>query len=160
MQWLEGSWLAVLIHTSKPIFTAIEVVHVIAISSVILTIAIVDLRLLGLASTERPFSSLARAVLPWTWVAFALAAIAGSLMFISQATAYFMSTTFWIKMGIMLLAGINMIVFEFVTVRGVKTWDLDPMPPTPARLAGAISISCWALVFIFGRLTGFAVLPE
>jgi hypothetical protein len=160
MQWLEGSSLAVLIHRTKPIFTAIEVVHVIAISGVILTIALVDLRLLGLASTKRPFTSLARTVLPWTWAAFAVAAIAGSLLFISQATAYFASTTFWIKMGIMALAAINMIIFEFVTVRGVESWDRDPVPPTPARLAGGISITCWALVFIFGRLTGFSVLPE
>ncbi len=111
-------------------------VHVIAISLVIGSIAIVDLRLLGIASTKRPFTQLAREVLPFTWAAFVLAAMAGSLLFISQATAYFMSTTFWIKMSIMALAGINMLIFEFKTVCGVQKWGLDPTPPLPARLAG------------------------
>jgi hypothetical protein len=160
MEWLQASSLAVFIHQSKWAFTTIEVVHVIAISLVIGSIAIVDLRLLGIASTRRPFTQLAREVLPWTWAAFALAAVAGSLLFISQATAYFASTTFWIKMSIMLLAGINMLVFEFMTVRDVQKWDLDPTPPLPARLAGGISFTCWVLVFIFGRWTGFTVLPE
>jgi hypothetical protein len=160
MQWLEALPLAKFIHDSRWAFTTIEVIHVIAISLVISTIAMVDLRLLGLASTKRPFTELARAVLPWTWAAFVLAAIAGSLLFISQATAYFTTTTFWIKMSIMVLAGINMLIFEFDTVRGVQSWDVERTPPPRARLAGGVSITCWILVFIFGRWTGFSVMPE
>jgi len=80
-------------------------------------------------------------------------------LFISQATEYFVNTTFWIKMSIMVLAGTNMLIFEFITVRGVQKWDLEPSPPLPARLAGGISLVCWVLVFIFGRWTGFTVLP-
>ena len=160
MEWLQASSLAVFIHKTAWAFTTIELVHVIAISLVIGTIAIVDLRLLGFASTKRPFTGLARQVLPCTWTAFVIAAIAGSLLFASRATEYFVSTTFWIKMSIMVLAGINMLVFEFITVRGVQKWDLAPTPPLPARLAGGISISCWALVVVFGRWTGFSLLPE
>jgi hypothetical protein len=158
--WLQATALAVFIHQTKWAFTAIEVIHVIAISLVIGTIAMVDFRLLGFASIRRPFTELAREVLPWTWAAFVLAAIAGLLLFISQATAYAATTTFWVKMGIMLLAGINMLIFEFITVRGVQAWDRNPSPPFPARLAGGISFTCWILVFVFGRWTGFTVLPD
>ena len=160
MEWLQATSLAVYIHQTKWLFTTIEVVHVIAISMVIGSIAIVDLRLLGLASTKRPFTELAREILPWTWTAFIIAAIAGSMLFISQATQYFASTVFWIKMSVMALAGINMLIFEFMTVRDAQAWNLEPTPPLPARLAGGVSIMCWALVFIFGRWTGFSVLPE
>ena len=160
LEWLQASSLAVFIHQTKWAFTTIEVVHVIAISLVIGTIAIVDLRLLGLTSTKRPFTELAREILPYTWIAFVLAVITGSLLFVSRATEYFATTTFWIKMSIMLVAGINMLIFEFVTARSVQTWNLGPSPPLSARLAGGISLTCWFLVFIFGRWTGFSVLPE
>jgi hypothetical protein len=160
MQWLQSLPLAASIHQTKWLFTTIEVIHVVAISLVIGTISVVDLRLLGIASTRRPFTQLARQVLPFTWFAFALAAAAGSLLFISQATEYFVSTAFRIKIFIMLLAGINMMIFEFVTVRGVQAWDLGPPPPLQARLAGGISIACWLLVFILGRWTGFDILPD
>jgi hypothetical protein len=158
MEWLEASSLAVFIHNTAWAFTTIELVHVFAIALVIGTIAIVDLRLLGLASTKRPFTELARQVLPFTWVAFAVAVIAGSLLFISQATAYFASTTFRIKMLLIVAAGINMLIFELITVRGVKEWDLKPIPVRSARLAGGISIACWVLVLVFGRWTGFTVM--
>jgi hypothetical protein len=160
MEWLQATSLAVFIHQTKWAFTTVEVTHLIAISMVIGSIAIVDLRLLGLASTRRPFTELAREILPYTWVAFVLAAITGALLFISQATQYFVATTFWIKMAIMLAAGINMVIFEFITVRSVKDWDPAPSPPLQARLAGGISLACWLLVFVFGRWSGFAVLPE
>src|SRR4051794_36139801 len=147
------------IHQTKWVFTTIEVVHVIAISLVIGSIAMVDLRLLGYASTKRAFTEVARPVLRWTWTGFVLAALTGFLMFMSQAVDYFATATFRIKLILIALAGINMLIFEFITVRGVQTWDLNSAPPTPARLAGAISLTCWVLVFVFGRWTGFPIVP-
>ena len=92
---------------------AIETIHVIAITLVFGTIAIVDFRLLGLGSNNRPVTELCRDVLPWTWIAFAFAAVTGGLLFVSHATQYFGNTAFRAKMLLMLLAGINMVVFEF-----------------------------------------------
>ena len=77
----------------------------------------------------------------------------------SQAASYFVTNTFRIKLFIMFVAAVNMLIFEFVTVRGVQDWDKNPTPPPAARLAGGISLACWILVFVFGRWTGFSVLP-
>ena len=32
------------------------------------------------------------------------------------------------------------------------------MPPLAARLAGGLSLTCWVLVVVFGRWTGFTVM--
>jgi hypothetical protein len=156
LQWLQATPLAVFIHETKWARTTIEVVHVFAIAMMVATITIVDLRLLGLAFMKRPFTELARQVLPATWVAFVVAAIAGSLLFISEATDHFVNTAFQIKMLLIALAGINMLIFELITARGAPSWDLKA-PPLAAKLAGGISIACWALVIVFGRWTGFTM---
>jgi steroid 5-alpha reductase family enzyme len=160
LEWLQALPLAVFIHKKAWAFTTVEVVHVFAIAMVIGTIAIVDLRLLGFASTKRPVAELSRKVLPFTWAAFAIAVVAGSLLFISRAPEYFVNAMFWIKMALIVIAGINMMIFEFITVRGVKEWNLSPTPPLAARLAGGISIACWVLVLIFGRLIAFTLQTE
>jgi len=160
LEWLQASSLAVFIHKTTWAFTTVEVVHVFAISMVIGTIAIVDLRLLGFASTKRPVAELSKQVLPFTWAAFVLAVLAGVLLFISRATDYFVNPVFWIKMSLIVLAGINMMIFEFITVRGVQQWNLDPTPPSPARLAGGVSITCWVLVLLCGRLIAFTLPTE
>ena len=159
MEWLQSTSLAIAINQAKWLFTTIEVIHLIAISLVIGTIATVDLRLLGFASTKRPFTEIARPILPLTWAAFALAAITGSLLFMSKANDYFVTTTFRVKLVFLVLAATNMLVFEFITVKGVNEWNVKPTPPMAARLAGGISLACWLLIFIFGRWTGFAVQP-
>jgi uncharacterized membrane protein len=160
LEWLQALPWAVFIHQKAWAFTTVEVVHVFAISLVIATIMIVDLRLLGLASKKRPVSELSRQVLPFTWAAFVLAVIAGSLLFISRATDYFVNPMFWVKMALIVIAGINMMVFEFITVRSVQEWNLDPTPPRAARLAGGISIACWVLVLVCGRLIAFTLQTE
>src|SRR5256885_10074886 len=75
MEWLQTTSLAVFIHQTKWAFTTIEVIHLIAIAGVIGSIAVVDLRLLGLASARRPITQLARGVLPLTPAAFLISAI-------------------------------------------------------------------------------------
>ena len=62
------------------------------------TIAIIDLRLLGIASTRRPFRRIASDVLKWTWAAFALTVFTGFLMFITNAAVYYHNFFFRTKM--------------------------------------------------------------
>jgi uncharacterized membrane protein len=160
LEGLQASSWAVFIHNKAWAFTTVEVFHVFAVSLVLGTIAIVDLRLLGFALTKRPFAELSRQVLPFTWAAFVIAVLAGSLLFISRATDYFVNPVFWIKMALLTVAGINMMIFEFITVRDVQKWNLDPTPPQRARLAGGISIGCWVLVLFLGRLIAFTLPTE
>ena len=86
---LESSSIAVAIRTTVVAFPLIESAHVIGLTLVFGTIMIIDLRMLGLAWTRRPFSVIADEVLRWTWVAFGIAAVTGALMFITNAAAYY-----------------------------------------------------------------------
>jgi hypothetical protein len=160
LKWLQAQPLAAFIHKTAWAFTTVEVVHVFAIAFMIGTIMIVDLRLLGFVSSKRAFTEFSRLLLPFTWVAFAIAVIAGALLFMSRPLEYVDNAVFWAKMVLIGLAGINMVVFELMTVRGVKEWDLAKTPPLAARLAGGISITCWLLVLFFGRLIGFSLQGE
>jgi hypothetical protein len=161
LTWLESTPLALYIAESTIAFPLIEIIHVVAIALVFGTIAIVDFRLLGLGSNNRAVTELCRDVLPWTWAAFGVAAITGSLLFISQATQYVGKPAFRMKMLLMLAAAINMIVFELITFRSVAKWDRD-VPVVPAgKVAGAVSLVCWLGVVGFARWVGFTVgVPE
>ena len=77
------------IRESVWMFPTIETVHVFALVLVVGSIMTVDLRLLGLTNKERPFSQVAAEMLPWTWTAFGVAALAGMLMFSSKALTYY-----------------------------------------------------------------------
>ncbi|MEO6153639.1 MAG: DUF6644 family protein [Croceibacterium sp.] len=154
---IEYSSLGTTIAESTWMFPTIETIHVIALVTVLGTIMIVDLRLIGVASRDVAVTQLSKDTLPWTWAAFALAAITGSLLFVSKATSYVNNPFFLWKLFMMSLAGINMMYFNFITSRTVDHWDLDPSIPFAAKVAGGLSLFFWLLVVFFGRAIGFTL---
>jgi len=151
----QNSALSEWMRTSLKAVAIINALHVISIVTVFGTIFFVDLRLLGYPNAQRSFSRLHHALVRWTWAAFALAAVTGVLLFMVNAVTYYRNTAFWLKMGAIVLAGINMLVFERVTFKSVGRWDQGVLPPPPARLAAALSIVLWIAVIFLGRWIGF-----
>jgi hypothetical protein len=158
--WLESTRLAVFIGESSWAFPTFESIHVVAITLVVGSIAVADLRLLGLAWNGRPVTEVLHDVLPVTWIAYAVALACGSLLFISQATKYIENGAFQLKMLLMLLAGINMLAFQLITFRSISTWDRDNPVPLAGKAAGAVSLACWLGIVLFGRQIGWTMYPE
>ena len=133
-------------------------VHLAAITVVVGMIAVLDLRLLGVASRKCAVTDLSREVLPWTWGAFLVSAVTGALLFTGQAVNYFNNHAFRMKFLLMALAGLNMLWFQLITYRGVTTWDRDAPVPLPAKVAGAVSLAAWLAVVAYGRWTAYYML--
>jgi hypothetical protein len=155
--YFEDSGLADNIRENDLLFPLIESVHVLAISLVVGSILVVDLRLLGLASIRRPVGRVIDGILPLTWAAFAVAVASGSLLFISNATKYLANGYFVAKLFLIVAAGLNMLVFHFVSAKDLPKWENEPAPPLSARLAGGLSILLWIAVVACGRWIGFTM---
>ena len=151
---LQDLGLPTQIRESDWLFPTIETVHVFAVVLVVGTIMTVDLRLLGFANKERPYSQVAAEMLPWTWTAFVIAALAGMLMFSSKALTYYGDIPFRLKMVCLLLAGINMAMFHWLGTRHLDTWDRG-RPPRAAKFAGGASLLLWTTIVAAGRWIGF-----
>jgi hypothetical protein len=145
------------IRESGVLFPSIESIHVLMATTVVGSIAIVDLRLIGYASHRRGARQLILDLLPFTWAAFALAAVTGSLLFTSNAVGYAANTQFLSKMCLLVLAGINMAIFHMTAYRRIGEWDDALPPPRSARIAGATSLTLWIAIVFLGRWIGFTV---
>ena len=152
---LEASGIANRIRDSLWLFPLIESTHVIGLALVFGTIAIIDLRLLGIASTQRSFKRMASDILKWTWAAFALTALTGTLMFITNARVYYHNFFFRTKMLLLVLSGINMLIFELTAGRTIHRWEKAPSAPRAGKIVAALSLAMWISIIIMGRLIGF-----
>jgi hypothetical protein len=146
-----GEWM----RTSLLAMPWVNAIHVLCVTLVFGSILVVDLRLLGLLDRTRAITRVAQEMLRWTWVAFAGAVVTGVLYFAANATTYWFNTAFRFKLLAILLAGLNMAVFQLVTWRGVSAWDRDARTPRAARVAGGLSILIWTTVIVLGRIIGF-----
>ena len=156
---LETSGLATRIRDALWLFPLIESTHVVGLALVFGTIAIIDLRLLGIASTQRSFRRMASDILKWTWAAFALTALTGALMFITNAQVYYHNFFFRTKMLLLVLAGINILVFELTAARTIHRWDKSPSAPPVGKAVAVLSLAIWISVIFMGRLIGFTTSP-
>jgi len=157
--WIGNSSVGIFMAENATAFPMTEGIHVLAISIVIGVIAVVDLRLVGLASKSYRVTRLSSTLLPLTWIAFVVAVITGGLLFASKPQAYFDNTYFRVKMVALVLAGLNMLVFHFLTWRGVASWDASDRVPPAARAAGVVSLILWVVVVTCGRWIGFTMDP-
>ena len=155
LEWLEASGLATRIRDSNYLFPLLESTHVFGLALVFGTISIIDLRLLGIASTQRPFQRMASDILKWTWAAFVLTALTGALMFITNAPVYYHNFFFRTKMVLLALSGINMLVFELTAGRTIHGWDRAPSAPRVGKAVAALSIVMWIGIIFMGRMIGF-----
>lgn len=155
-QWIADTSVGRGILESVWVFPIIEGFHLLGIALSVGVLCWLDLRLIGIAFTDQPVSKVWRQVVPLAGIGFTLMFITGGLLFWAEAVTAYNSTHFWIKLGLILLAGLNALYFEFVTHKGIETWDTAPVPPTKARIAGLASLVLWTAVIITGRTMAYS----
>jgi hypothetical protein len=154
--WLEGLPLAEHIGFTWW-FPFLESIHVLAIGLVVGSILMADLRLLGVAALSYAASRVTRELLPWTWGAVCIAVITGFSLFMTRAATYIENPAVQTKLVLLLLAGVNMALFQTRTFRGIADWDNAAATPVAARVAGATSLLVWAGVVLAGRWVGHSI---
>lgn len=151
---LESTSFAIAVAESQWLFPSLETVHVLALAVVVGSIAMVDLRLLGFSSPGVGVIRLSRDTLPFTWGAFVVAVLSGLGMFVSNATGYLQMWPMVIKLGLIALAGLNMLLFHRFVYNSVESWDKG-QAPTAAKIAGGLSLVFWFAVVTLGRWIAF-----
>ena len=151
--------IAQTIRENELLFPWVEAIHVFAVTLVIGSIALVDLRLIGIRAINRSISNITQELLPITWFAFLIAAITGAILFTSNALSYSQNTYFISKIILLALAGINMMCFQFIIGKNIDRWNHYQQLPTAARISGLISLVLWVSIIVCGRWIGFTLEP-
>jgi len=94
-------------------------------------------------------------VMPVAFVGFAVMFVSGLLLFWAEAITAFHSVHFWVKLLLLVLAGVNALTFETTAHRNMAEWDMAPVPPLRARMTGAISLILWTAIIITGRTMAY-----
>lgn len=151
-EWLEGSALSSNLRASEWIYPLVNALHILGISLLVGAILILDWRVLH--GNTRPSIALLEAVLlPAARRGFALAVVAGSLLFITRPLDYVFNTLFQLKLGCIALALLNITVLHCS-----DTWSMAVQHNRPdgrVRLACGISLVCWLTALGLGRLVGY-----
>ena len=155
-EWLQNlPWASGIKHSAWQ-FPVIESVHSLGLAVMLWPAALLDLRLLGLTTRKRPVSQVAAQFFPWVWTGFTVMVLTGALLFAAEAVKCYNSPFFRVKVVLLVVAGLNALVFHTTVFRNIEAWDQDARTPWRARLAGASSLLVWVGVVAMGRALAYA----
>jgi hypothetical protein len=154
-QWLQDTPGSVYIRESTILYPLVETTHVLTLCLFLGLIALWDLRLVGVGLRGIPVSQVSARLLPWALLGFIVMAISGSLLFYSGPVRAAGNIFFRIKIVMILLTGINALLFHLTVEKRVAVWDNHPVPPPKARVAGILSLVLWCGVVICGRMQAY-----
>ena len=158
----EPAWALALEHTALGeamrggmfLYPIVETAHILGFASLVGSILVLDLRLIGMGRGIRP-AALVRVAVPVAACGLLLAAVTGSMLFVTEATAYVRNPAFYAKQTLIALGLINIAVFHRTLLPVAESWPENAPPPARARLSGAISALTWIAVLICGRFIAY-----
>jgi len=154
LTWLETSGVAVAMRQWLWLYPAVEICHILGFVVLVGAAVMFDLRLLGL-SRRLPVRDLARHLLPWSRAGLGLVVPSGVAMFAAHATEWAVNRAFWLKLALLVAAGLNALAFDRGVFRSVAVWNRDVPAPAPAKATAIVSLVLWAGVISCGRLLAY-----
>jgi hypothetical protein len=150
VQAIEGGVINTWVLSTYWLWPLLEIIHFIGLSLLLGSILIVDLRLAGylrqidIMSTHR--------LLPWAVIGFAMNLATGFLFFFGDPGRYSVNIGFQIKMILVLIAGLNVLVFALKINPVIGKWDPYGDTPALAKTIAWVSLLTWTGVLLLGRL--------
>jgi hypothetical protein len=132
------------------VYPGISASHIIGIATLFGSIAVADLRLMGVLG--RQFDSALPTLVRMALCGFILAASTGLLLVSVRIASYAVNTAFLVKMMILAAAGCNALILRLVHP-GVELAAI--VGTLKARLSAAVSLSLWISAVFAGRWIAF-----
>ena len=152
-QWLRGTLVFHLMNETRWAWPIAESLHFIGLCLLYGIIGLYDLRLIGFLK-RLPMAALHR-LIPWGVLGYCINVMTGLSFLAAQTDQYVHNPSFQIKLLFMTGAGINVAAFYLLTYGLVREIGSGQDAPARARIAGAISLTCWTGVIVCGRFITF-----
>ena len=150
VQAIEGGAINTWVLSTYWLWPLLEIIHFIGLSLLLGSMLVVDLRLAGylrqidIISTHR--------LLPWAVIGFVMNLATGFLFFMGDPARYSINIGFQMKMVLVLIAGLNVLVFVWKINPVIGDWDSHGDTPALAKTVAWVSLVAWSGVLLLGRL--------
>ena len=148
-QWCNDTAIGAAIRNSRTLFPIIESIHLLALTLLLGTIVVLDLRLLGAGLRKQPLPLIARALSPLTFWSLLTMLATGFLLFASEAMKSSDSPPFRFKMVALALA----LVFHLGVFRVAV--NSETLGRVRSVVTATLSLTLWFGVAVAGRAIGF-----
>jgi hypothetical protein len=149
--WIESTRLNHVVQKVFWIIPVVQTIHILAVSIVMASMAMLDLRLMGLGLSRHSIASLAHRFMPWTWGALLLLLLSGTVLIIGEPGRSLGNWVFQLKMSLLLVAVFASLVLTH-RLRGNGGFsEQSPKSRVAFRALGLMLLMLWVGIVTCGR---------
>ena len=154
--WLEASGLG---HAMRNAgvwsYGVTNLVHILGVATLFGSVLVLDLRLLG-AFARAPLAAVAAPTVPLAMAGFAVAALSGACLIVTNASEYIGNPLLLVKFSGVALGLANALALGFVPAwRERDTREPSPRERRGLALFGGVSLASWLTAIACGRLIAY-----
>ena len=132
---------------------AIQTVHIVGIALVMGSVLMIDLRILGLAWTDRTLRQTTARFGPWLTGSLWLLLATGLLMVVGEPVRELVTFSFWLKMALVAIGALVAVSFQRALRRQAQ-WESKAAQPS-IKLLAIVTFFVWIGVIFLGRLIAY-----
>jgi len=154
--WLVTTWMSHLF--ADHIWTVVmsQTIHIIGVAVVMISVAIINLRILGVTGRSQSVASITSQFTPWIWWAILALLLTGILQTLAEPAREIMNNLMRIKL-LMLITVCGITYYYSKTLRtDPHYWDVDGAHRTLGVSLASLSIVFWVSIVACGRLIAYA----
>jgi hypothetical protein len=153
--WLVNTWLSHLFADNIWTIAVVQTIHILCVAIVMISVAVFNMRILGLAGRNQSVSALAQQYMPWIWRALIILVITGIFLIIAEPARELMNVTFRVKM--LLLLSVVLITHYYVKKlrSDAHFWDVEGRHHSLGVTLSSISMIFWVGIVVCGRLIAY-----
>lgn len=153
--WLATTWLSHLFADHIWTVALSQTVHIVGVAIVMISIAVVNLRILGVAGRSQSVASTVSQFAPWIWAALVVLLLTGILQTLAEPAREIMNVTFRIKL-LLLIAVCGITLYYTKTLRrNPHFFDHDNGNRSLAVSLAWLSLFFWVGIVVCGRLIAY-----
>ncbi len=156
-QALAETQASVFIQSVSWLIPTLQTVHILAISVVLGSILLVDLRLLGVIGRGATLEVVVGRFAVWLWWALLVLAVSGSVLVLGEPDRSITNPVFQTKLGLIALAVLATLAITRPVLRDPQFWTASPARLLAGRGLALLSLGVWLAVVVAGRWIAYAI---
>lgn len=147
-QWLSASWLSSEVTGHFWVVPALQTVHILSVAVVLLGVLLINLRVVGLVERGQTVQAVLDRFLRPVGIAILVLALTGLLLIAGEPTRAIFRTIFWIKLALILVAGL--LTWSHRQVDAIGGPDVAAISSFRKGIA-LLALLLWLTVIVAGR---------
>ena len=146
--WLANTPLSLTIQTVMWIIPAVQTIHILCVAIVMSCMAMMDLRLIGVAGRKHPISRMVGRFVPWVWGALPVLLATGTILIIGEPSRELLNPYFRFKMASLAVVIVVTFFVQRQNKRDATYWEARRIAATAT---GVFSLLLWVGIVTAGR---------